>query len=752
MERALSIARGIKKNSFREWALLDIASELAKVDVERALSIARGIKKNSFRALALSNIASEIAKVDIDRALSVAMGMEDEYGNREEALRNIASEIAKVDVDRALSVAKKIKVKKVRASALSKIASELAKQEAKKILTEMPDKLVLRMVMEGWGARQIKNTIKNYMEHREEVYEIYSRYDELMEYLKPFGITEELPEIDYTHIDTWAKESKRIITEMEKKKREIERLKNRISELRDKAHMLGMEIPENITEIDEMKRIISEAEERMESMKPSLSLNISGEITENLWSKAEVVVKNDGDINLENIKIEFQTDVMDVRGETKINSIKKGEKRRIPIRIKSKDAGYVPVELLVRYRNPLTEKDEEMRLFPEIFVASRTMTPSITPTPIGTEPPISEPDIQKLTRYELIEEIGSGGFALVYKVKRKSDERIVAVKIPKRWDEDSSSAFIDEVSIWQSLSRQDSAHIVKILRRSAVPFGYIEMEYMEKSLADLRFPLDPKVASEYMLSIAYAIYTAHSQKPPVIHMDIKPSNILINSEGIAKLGDWGIAGKNYKDTDLAGKGTLDFCSPEVLDPMEYGKPDEQSDIFSFGSTFYYIITGIKPFSGRNEEETMDNILSKDFVPKKPSEHSPDIPEVLDKVVMGCIEKSKEKRYRRIVEIICEMSDHLGLEVDLTSGKSTSLLTEVVSLRAERGHIVETRIALEELAKHAKTQKLREEIARVVETLEMEKDDAKGDKEAMETRAREMADTIKEIVEKLRMGG
>lgn len=190
-------------------------------------------------------------------------------------------------------------------------------------------------------------------------------------------------------------------------------------------------------------------------------------------------------------------------------------------------------------------------------------------------------------RYELIEKIGDGGMAIVYKAKDRLLNRSVAVKILKPEylnDEKFINNFRKESHAAASLSHPNIVSIYDVGREGNI--NYIVMELVDgKPLSQIireRAPLDYKLVVNYAKQIASGLAAAH--KHGIIHRDVKPHNILINEDGIAKIADFGIAKAISTTTIVDGTnetimGSVHYFSPEQA---RGGYVDEKSDIYSLG--------------------------------------------------------------------------------------------------------------------------------------------------------------------------
>lgn len=237
--------------------------------------------------------------------------------------------------------------------------------------------------------------------------------------------------------------------------------------------------------------------------------------------------------------------------------------------------------------------------------------------------------------------IGEGGFGRVFKATRKDDGKEVAIKIPKSFDKRSEKIFVSEVSNWSNL---DHPNIVKLYDFKILPIPYIEMEFCEESVANLKYPF--KKAVSIVHDVAKGLQYAHGKN--IIHGDVKTSNIL-GHEGIYKISDWGLSKLKIEESITLSGATPQYAAPEQIS-QESGKADERTDIYQLGVVFYELVTGEIPFKGEMSE-LYSSILN--IRPKPPSEINPDASMVED-IIMKCLSKNKEDRYSSMDELIEEL--------------------------------------------------------------------------------------------------
>ncbi|HHT15000.1 MAG TPA: protein kinase [Clostridiales bacterium] len=254
-------------------------------------------------------------------------------------------------------------------------------------------------------------------------------------------------------------------------------------------------------------------------------------------------------------------------------------------------------------------------------------------------------------RYKVLEKIGEGGMAVVYKAQDTRTDHIVAVKFLREKFHDNQQireSFKREALAAKKMSHHNIVNLIDVGEESDDP--YIVIEYVHgATLKDLIFDkgkLDVHTAVEVMLRILAALDHAH--KNHIIHRDIKSQNVLVG-EGHIKVADFGIARmtntREENDKEKLVLGSVHYFSPERA-RGEGGS--EQSDIYSAGVVFYEMLTGVLPFDG----EQVDEIARKhlDEMPKSVRLFSPDVPPAIDRVVMRALNKNPEDRYHSAEEM------------------------------------------------------------------------------------------------------
>lgn len=261
-------------------------------------------------------------------------------------------------------------------------------------------------------------------------------------------------------------------------------------------------------------------------------------------------------------------------------------------------------------------------------------------------------------RYELVEKIGCGGMAEVYKAKCRVLKRWVAVKILKDEfvnDEEFLERFEREAYAAASLNHPNIVSIYDVGREGNI--HYIVMEYIDgitlKEYIRQNGALSWQEAAEISISILSALHKAH--RHGIIHRDIKPQNILMTSDNVPKVTDFGIARAASTSTitrKVDTVGSVHYSSPEQA---RGGYTDEKSDIYSVGVTLFEMLTRKVPFDADNPVSVALKHIEEE--PPKPSMFVPDIPQAMDEIVLRAMKKSKSERYDSALQMIAEL-DHL----------------------------------------------------------------------------------------------
>jgi outer membrane protein assembly factor BamB len=446
--------------------------------------------------------------------------------------------------------------------------------------------------------------------------------------------------------------------------KEIQAKKGDINVLREKAQRLIYEvekigsIPDSINknlqvqDIETLEKTINDLDLFIANAKPDLTISLdSTHLSTERWHKLGITLTNTGLAHVENVTFAFSNE-FETKGIKPI-SVKAGQSSRTDISIIPKNVGNILLEITLTYKDI---KNREYKTVREFWIdvvekGSTTSPPSETPSS-----PVSQFTPRPLTlkqlpsdlsdRYTESEFIGKGGFARVFKAKRK-DGKFVAVKIPISMDAVTGKSFIAEMQNWTKLSHPN---IVRLYDFNIMPMPYFEEELCDSALADQSKPIESEEAAWILFNICEGLKFAHNRK--IIHRDLKPQNVLLKN-GVPKISDWGLSRIISESTTTSATSfTPYYAAPEQINNRV---KDERTDIWQLGVILYELVTGVLPFTGDSMIEIGMNIATKD--PKRPSETTPDA-KVIDAVVMKCLEKDPAKRYQSVLELQKDLALYL----------------------------------------------------------------------------------------------
>ncbi len=282
---------------------------------------------------------------------------------------------------------------------------------------------------------------------------------------------------------------------------------------------------------------------------------------------------------------------------------------------------------------------------------------------------------QTLSHYQILEKLGEGGMGAVYRARDLHLDRPVAIKVLRAEamaDPERKKRFVQEAKAASALNHPNIVTIHDIDRADAVNF--IVMEYVRgQTLGQLLRPKDlrPEEALKYAVQIADALAAAHAAG--IVHRDIKPTNIMVNDQGLIKMLDFGLAkltepvgsdslgsaqtgslGQAPRTAEGTIVGTVAYMSPEQAE----GKPvDSRSDIFSFGSVLYEMISGRQAFQGETTISTLAAVLRDE--PKPLKEVVSDVPPELERMVTRCLRKDPNRRFHHMVDLKVALEEVLS---------------------------------------------------------------------------------------------
>lgn len=260
-------------------------------------------------------------------------------------------------------------------------------------------------------------------------------------------------------------------------------------------------------------------------------------------------------------------------------------------------------------------------------------------------------------RYEIISKIGSGGMADVYKAKDHKLNRFVAVKVLKpefRADKAFISKFRIEAQSAAGLAHPNIVNVYDVGEEQGINFIVMELvegitlkEYIEK-----KGRLAVREATSIAIQVSMGLQAAHNNG--IVHRDVKPQNIIISTDGKVKVTDFGIARAASSNTISSNvMGSVHYSSPEQA---RGGYSDYKSDIYSLGITMYEMLTGHVPFDGDTTVAIAIKHLQEEM--QSPRKYVPDLPKSTVQIIYKCTQKSPDRRYMDMEELIGDLKESL----------------------------------------------------------------------------------------------
>jgi eukaryotic-like serine/threonine-protein kinase len=290
---------------------------------------------------------------------------------------------------------------------------------------------------------------------------------------------------------------------------------------------------------------------------------------------------------------------------------------------------------------------------------------------------------QALGHYRIEAKLGEGGMGVVYRAFDTHLDRSVAIKILRSdaiGSPERKRRFLQEAKAASALNHPNIIHIYDISSSDGTDF--IAMEFVPGKTLDRligRNGLPLRDTLNYSIQIADALARAHSAG--IVHRDLKPANIIVAEDGHVTLLDFGLAKLTEPAVDSEGAtatmaspeqlqteegaivGTVAYMSPEQAEGL---KVDARSDIFSFGSLLYEMVSGRRPFEGATKMSTLSAILEKE--PQPLSELAPNLPADFEKIISRCLRKDRDRRAHHVADIRVALEE---LREDSVSGKPAS---------------------------------------------------------------------------------
>ncbi len=287
-------------------------------------------------------------------------------------------------------------------------------------------------------------------------------------------------------------------------------------------------------------------------------------------------------------------------------------------------------------------------------------------------------------RYKIVDELGRGGFGLVYRAYDPTVGRQVAIKILTQVSRDVLTRFRNEAQVAGNLRHENIVTVYEYGTHEEAPF--IAMEYLEGEdlhhIITSKKPLTLLEKCNIMSQVAEGLDCAH--KSGVIHRDIKPANIMVLRDGRVKIMDFGIA-RLMRDGDATRLtqqgyliGTLHYMAPEQLSGADF---DVLCDIFAYGVIFYELVTGRHPFEASDARSMMYKMAFDE--PRPIREFVPEVPDALQRVITRTIQRDRELRYQTLKEV---QFDTDPIRIELQRERAGTLLAQAQQLLTRRSSI------------------------------------------------------------------
>jgi serine/threonine-protein kinase len=277
--------------------------------------------------------------------------------------------------------------------------------------------------------------------------------------------------------------------------------------------------------------------------------------------------------------------------------------------------------------------------------------------------------------YEVLEEIARGGMGVVYKARQKRLKRLVALKMilaGQMASDEERERFLREAELAANLDHPNIVPIYEVSESQGCPFFSMKLVEGESLSRLIKLKkqnssgYEPAAAAQLTATLARAVHFAHEHG--FLHCDLKPSNILLETDGRPYVTDFGLAKRASEDSSLSVSGAIlgtpSYMAPEQASGSRKGL-SRATDVYGLGAILYELLTGSPPFRNGTVMETVVEVLERD--PQAPRELRPEIPKELETICLKCLEKNPEDRYPSAAALASELEKHLqGEVIDTTS--------------------------------------------------------------------------------------
>ncbi len=290
------------------------------------------------------------------------------------------------------------------------------------------------------------------------------------------------------------------------------------------------------------------------------------------------------------------------------------------------------------------------------------------------------PDVSLPPRYQIRAAMKQTSETCVYRVFDVPDRRDEAIKILCHEIHDPQQ-FLRFKTEFNTLASLDHASVIKVYDFGILQdrYPYFTMEYFAgKKITDFFDGKNWDALYDVILQIASGLH--HIHQCGIVHLDLKPSNILVSDDGIAKIMDFGLAIESRQVFDRQIRGTLQYMAPEVL---KQDRVDSRADLYALGMTLYETVTGALPGYGRPPIEVIRMHLDEEI--RRPSSINPRVPDALDQIIRKLLEKDPRHRYPSAAALVQAVADAAGRKVpqsDLIAGSGELYAAPLIGRKSE----------------------------------------------------------------------
>ena len=307
----------------------------------------------------------------------------------------------------------------------------------------------------------------------------------------------------------------------------------------------------------------------------------------------------------------------------------------------------------------------------DVFAEKPTLTQGIksqsqTITFLSAVGPSSSAGVSRdlITGYEIEGELGRGGMGIVYKARQVGLNRLVAIKMILGGQHASSemlARFREEARAIAALQHPNIVQVHEVGLHEGLP--YLSLEYVDGGSLDRRLsgnPFAPRDAAQLIRTLSEAIHAVHQRG--IIHLDLKPANILLGADGTPKITDFGLAKSIADDRGRTATGAV-LGTPSYMAPEQAGGRRREigpaADIYALGAILYELLTGQPPFRAETPLDTLLLLVTEEVAP--PRELQPGVPRALEAICLKCLRKEPDQRYAAAGDLAADLRRYLDGE-------------------------------------------------------------------------------------------